>query len=73
MIEGLLNTNYIPANMEMFSASNNYQFKYIKKSIDTCDYYVIVIYARYGTINPTTGLSFTNNCEVKIILMCDKK
>lgn len=59
IIETLLNAKYIPAGMEMFSASNNEQFKYIKKIIDTCDYYVLIVGARYGTINPTTGVSFT--------------
>lgn len=59
IIETLLNAKYIPAGMEMFSASNDEQFGYIKKIIDNCDYYVLVIGARYGTINPTTGVSFT--------------
>ena len=59
IIESLLNAKYIPAGMEMFSASNDEQFKYIKKIIDTCDYYVLIVGARYGTINPSTGKSFT--------------
>ena len=59
IIEGLLNAKYIPAGMEMFAASNDEQFKYIKKIIDTCDYYVLIIGARYGSINPSTGKSFT--------------
>ena len=59
IIEGLLNAKYIPAGMEMFSASNDEQFKYIKKIIDTCDYYVLIVGARYGTVNPSTGKSFT--------------
>lgn len=59
VIECLLNAKYIPAGMELFSASNDEQFEYIKKIIDTCDYYVLIIAARYGSINPSTGLSFT--------------
>lgn len=59
IIEGLLNAKYIPAGMEMFSASNDEQFKYIKKIIDTCDYYVLIVGARYGSINSSTGRSFT--------------
>ena len=59
IIEGLLNAKYIPAGMEMFSASNDEQFKYIKKIIDTCDYYVLIVGARYGSINSSTGKSFT--------------
>lgn len=59
IIESLLNAKYIPAGMEMFSASNDEQFKYIKKIVDDCDYYVLLIGGRYGSINPSTGLSFT--------------
>lgn len=59
IIEGLLNAKYIPAGMEMFAASNDEQFEYIKKIIDTCDYYVLIVGARYGSINPSTGKSFT--------------
>lgn len=59
IIEGLLNAKYIPSGMEMFAASNDEQFKYIKKIIDTCDYYVLIVGARYGSINPSTGISFT--------------
>lgn len=59
VIQKLLNANYIPAGMEMFNAANDEQFSYIKKIIDTCDYYVLILGARYGSINPSTGKSFT--------------
>ena len=59
IIQNLLEAKYIPAGMEMFSASNDEQFSYIKKILDTCDYYVLVISGRYGTVNSTTGLSYT--------------
>lgn len=59
VIENLLNAKYIPAGMEMFTASNNEQFKYIKKIIDNCDYYVLIIGGRYGSINPATRKSYT--------------
>ena len=59
IIEILLNAKHIPAGMEMFAASNDDQFKYIKKIIDNCDYYVLIIAARYGSINQKTGISYT--------------
>lgn len=59
VIESLLNAKYIPAGMEMFSASNDEQFKYIKKIIDNCDYYILILGARYGSINPNSGISYT--------------
>lgn len=59
VMESLLNARHIPAGMEMFSASNDEQFRYIKKIIDNCDYYVLIIAARYGTINPNASISYT--------------
>ena len=59
IIEMLLNAKYIPSGMELFSASNDEQFKYIQKIMDNCDYYILVIGARYGSTNPENGLSFT--------------
>lgn len=59
IIEILLNAKFVPAGMEMFAASNEEQFKYIKKIIDNCDYYVLILGARYGSINLTSGKSFT--------------
>lgn len=43
IIEVLLNANFIPSGMEQFSASTEKQFKYIKRVIDTCDYYLLVM------------------------------
>jgi hypothetical protein len=59
IIEELLNANHIPAGMELFTASTDDQFKYIKKIIDNCDYYILIIGARYGSINQKSGISFT--------------
>lgn len=59
IIQSLLNAGYIPSGMELFTATNMDQFEYIKKIIDLCDYYVIVVAGRYGSINGTTGLSYT--------------
>lgn len=57
--EVLLMADCIPAGMEAFVAANDEQFKVIKKVIDLCDYYVLIIGQRYGSINQTTGLSYT--------------
>ena len=35
------------------------QFEVIKKVIDLCDYYVLIIGKRYGSIHPETGISYT--------------
>lgn len=59
IIEAILNFRHIPAGMEMFTASNDEQFEYIKKIIDNCDYYVLIVGGRYGSINPKTCISYT--------------
>ncbi len=57
--EILLMADCIPAGMEAFVAANDEQFEVIKKVIDLCDYYVLIIGKRYGSINQSTGLSYT--------------
>ena len=57
--EILLMADCIPAGMEAFVATNNEQFNVIKKVIDLCDYYVLIIGGRYGSVNKSTGLSYT--------------
>lgn len=57
--EILLMADCIPAGMEAFVAVNDEQFEVIKKVIDLCDYYILIIGGRYGSINQNTGLSYT--------------
>lgn len=59
VIETILNFNHIPAGMELFTASNDEQFEYIKKIIQNCDYYILIVGGRYGTVNPDKGISYT--------------
>jgi hypothetical protein len=49
----------IPAGMEAFVAEDDEQFNVIKKVIDLCDYYILIVGERYGSINPNTGISYT--------------
>jgi hypothetical protein len=55
----LLMADCIPAGMEAFVATDDEQFEVIKRVIDLCDYYVLVIGKRYGSVNPATGISYT--------------
>lgn len=55
----LLMADCIPAGMEAFVATDDEQFEVIKKVIDLCDYYVLIIGKRYGSVNPSTNLSYT--------------
>lgn len=59
ILDILLMADCIPAGMEAFVASDVEQFEVIKKVIELCDYYVLIIGKRYGSINEQTGLSYT--------------
>ncbi len=55
----ILESDCIPVGMEYFPAIDEEQFKYIKRKIDESDYYVLILAAKYGTIDSKTGLSYT--------------
>ena len=59
VLDILLMADCIPAGMEAFVATDVEQFEVIKKVIDLCDYYVLIIGKRYGSIHPDTGISYT--------------
>lgn len=59
VLDVLLMADCIPAGMEAFVATDAEQFEVIKKVIDYCDYYVLIIGKRYGSISPDTGISYT--------------
>ena len=54
----LLNNNCIPVGMEQFPASNMSQMEYIKKMLDDCDYYILIIGGRYGSLDDD-GVGYT--------------
>ncbi|NLS19662.1 DUF4062 domain-containing protein [Rhizobium sp. P40RR-XXII] len=57
-IRNILDLNHIPAGMELFPAADIEQLGYIKKVIDECDYYLLIIGGRYGSMD-AEGVSFT--------------
>jgi hypothetical protein len=57
-IRSVLDLGHIPSGMEAFPAADVEQFDYIKKVVDECDYYVLIIGARYGSTDEA-GVSFT--------------
>ncbi|MCH8998478.1 MAG: DUF4062 domain-containing protein [Proteobacteria bacterium] len=58
IMQALLELDCIPAGMELFSAADEDQWTLIKEVINICDYYVVVIGGRYGSIGPD-GRSYT--------------
>jgi len=57
-VRNILDLNHIPAGMEMFPAADVEQLTYIKKIIDECDYYLLIVGGRYGSMD-ADGVSFT--------------
>lgn len=55
----ILNMNHVPAGMEMFSSNGYPQWETIKKTIDSSDYYILIIGERYGSLCSDEGISFT--------------
>jgi hypothetical protein len=48
----------MPAGMELFPAANEDQWTLIKSVIDDCDYYMVIVAGRYGSVGPD-GMSYT--------------
>jgi len=55
----LLDLGCIPVGMEQFPASSMSQMDYIKKMLETCDYYILILAGRYGSVDPTDGVGYT--------------
>lgn len=55
--------------MEYFPASNSEQWKYIKKLISQCDYYLVIISGKYGSLDEK-GVSYTQK-EYEYAVKCD--
>lgn len=49
----------IPAGMELFTAGNRSQWEVIQRWITDADVYMIILGGRYGSIEPDSGLSYT--------------
>ena len=58
VMQVIMEMDCIPAGMELFPAMDDDQLAFIKGVIDDCDYYVILIGGRYGSVNEQ-GVSYT--------------
>lgn len=45
--------------MELFPAGSDEKWRLIQRVINECDYYVLVVGGKYGSIDPNTDLSYT--------------
>lgn len=58
VIQALMEMDCIPAGMELFPASDEEQWEFIKRIVDDCDYYLLIIGGRYGSVT-SEGVSYT--------------
>lgn len=58
VMQALMEMDCIPAGMEVFPAADEDQWQFIKRVIDDCDYYLLIIGGRYGSID-ADGVSYT--------------
>lgn len=59
VLNALLKMDCFPIGMEYFNASDKSQWEVIKSLIDECDYYILIIAGRYGSVEPASGKSYT--------------
>lgn len=58
----ILSMYQFPIGMEMFSAADEEQWEIIQETIDSSDYYILIIGKRYGSViseGPDQGISYT--------------
>mgnify|MGYP005752270283 CR=1 FL=1 len=58
VVATILKDFHFPIGMEMFSADNIEQWEQIKRTIDSSDYYILIIKRRYGSLTKE-GISYT--------------
>jgi hypothetical protein len=58
-VEAILKSGNIPAGMELFIAGDKSQWEVIQRWIIDSDIYMIILGGRYGSVEPSSGLSYT--------------
>jgi hypothetical protein len=58
-VSAILKAGHIPAGMELFTAGDKSQMDTIKRWIDESDAYMLILGGRYGSVEPSSGLSYT--------------
>jgi len=58
-VGAILKSGNIPAGMELFTAGDKSQLQIIKRWIDESDVYMLILGGRYGSLEPESGVSYT--------------
>lgn len=56
--EAVAKAGFVAEGMEIFPASSQKQMEFIERVIDRCDYYILIVAGRYGSVSDD-GLSYT--------------
>lgn len=59
VMHALLELDCIPSGMELFPAASEDQWTVIQAIIDECDYYVVIVAGKYGSVEASSGQSYT--------------
>lgn len=58
-VSAILKSGHIPAGMELFTAGDQSQWEIIKRWIDESDVYMLILGGRYGSVEESSGVSYT--------------
>jgi hypothetical protein len=58
VIQTIMELDCFPAGMELFPAADEEQWAFIRRVIDDCDYYLLLVGGRYGSLTEE-GISYT--------------
>ena len=70
VMEALTRINCIPRGMELFPSQNTAILNTIKNTMTECDYYVLIVGGKYGSVDKTKNLSYT---EIEFGIALSKK
>ncbi|MDR3688330.1 MAG: DUF4062 domain-containing protein [Fimbriimonas sp.] len=59
IVEAVLSAGHIPTGMELFVAGSDSPLELIKKWISSSDVFLLLLGGRYGSLEPTSGKSYT--------------
>lgn len=68
VIQSLLEFDCIPVGMEFFPADDDSAWEVIKRVIEECDYYVVIVAGKYGSLS-SDGISYTQK-EYEFAVEC---
>src|SRR6266436_6492921 len=57
-VEAILRAGHIPAGMELFTAGSESQMQVIRRWITESDVFMLILGARYGSIEASSGMSY---------------